>query len=42
MVTHGFPKHTYELASEEINKAVKLKIEYQRDPESHTVYWEGP
>ncbi len=40
VLTHGITKHQDETPPGEIDKAVRLSIEYGRDPESHTFYWE--
>ncbi len=40
VVTHGITKHTKKVPPKEIDKAVRLSREYERDPESHTFNWE--
>jgi len=40
VVTRGITKHEDEVPPREIDKALRLSTKFERDPESHTYYWE--
>lgn len=40
VVTHAITKHGDKVPPREIEKAVRISTEYEKDPESQTFYWE--